>query len=524
MVLTLYINSVAKGRIDSFEVRKIVTNGMGEFKIVVIDTDGTLFSSLAYKDDIKLERNGTTIIRGFLERFSKQENKIILLEGRDYSALVFSRLVTKTYSSQTASQIVQDLITNYVPELTATNVQATSFVYSTFTIQGESVASAIKRLAKSEGYTWYVDENKDLHFEPEGYSDSGKTLIYGTTAGFIGYEFPSDGTRMKNVIHVFGKPKQPDGSGGIYIVRRDGDSVAKYGAIEYEIRDPSIETIDEAIQRADYELRKTKNPIERGVVKLLGYEDLKPGQIVRVTVASEGISNAQYLIIATKHYFSPFTTVLEMAELSMSVADILAQEIERLSSVDARDRDSSVTPTKLEDVLETVAVSATLTIERRTVSGASLIETNFLIESAKIENLVQTNFEQVGVYSMTIVDTGLNLIRDRFANLTPPTEPNAIAVGDNNTPVQQTDTALGNEIARKALDAGYPQATATAGEVKYVSTLLASEGVGTLREVGLFNSTTGGSGTMIARAVIADLVKSSSEELRLTITIKFENK
>ena len=519
MALELKINGGSAINPVSFEVVSIITHQFGDFKAQIFDPNKTTFNTLAFKQDIEILVGTTPIFKGFLEKFEWKEN-ITYIEGRSYATLLFARRASKSYTSQTASAILSDLITTYIPEISTAGIQSTAQTLTRNYI-GDVIGKIAERLANLEGYQWYVDENKVFHFEPKGYPTSSVSLDYATTNGFLDYKFLTEGTRVKNQIHVYGKPKQPDGTGGIYAVVRDGDSISKYGVIEAEIVDPSISSVDEAIERAEEELARSKKVLQRGTLLLKGRSDIKAGEIITLSIDELGISNASYLVLSVKHTYKPHFTELSIAELSIDVLDILAEEIARMSQIDARDKDTSVTATKVEKIIEDVQVTAQLTIEKRTVSGATQIESNFIVETSKIEQIPTTTWTTLQVVNMTVVNGGLDLIRDRFAQLgTPGSQPTHIAVGTDNTPVSPTDTALGTEIARKAFDSGYPLASGT-GSVDVRVSFTSAEAVGTLKEVGVFNASTGG--TLVSRAVISDLPKSSSEELRLTVRFTFTN-
>ncbi len=84
-----------------------------------------------------------------------------------------------------------------------------------------------------------------------------------------------------------------------------------------------------------------------------------------------------------------------------------------------------------------------------------------------------------------------------------------MAVGSSNVVPLESQTALGTELGRVALDSSL----ATSNTIAYVATFPAGVGTGTLREVGIFNSNS--SGTMMNKAQI-NITKDVSDTIVIT--------
>lgn len=86
------------------------------------------------------------------------------LNCRDYTADLDRRLVTQTFTTQSASTLVATLLANYTTGFTTRHVQQSLADVTTFAATFESVSSCLTRIANEIGANWYVDPNQDLHF------------------------------------------------------------------------------------------------------------------------------------------------------------------------------------------------------------------------------------------------------------------------------------------------------------------------------------------------------------------------
>lgn len=115
-----------------------------------------------------------------------------------------------------------------------------------------------------------------------------------------------------------------------------------------------------------------------------------------------------------------------------------------------------------------------------------------------------------------ITNAGLNLIRNALYGDTVDAEINYIAVGDNNTAVNDADTQLGNEIFRAAVTSRTKTST---GVLDVETFLLDSDGAMTIREIGVFAGGTSSpnTGTMISR-VLWSRDKTNLETIKISRT------
>jgi len=108
-----------------------------------------------------------------------------------------------------------------------------------------------------------------------------------------------------------------------------------------------------------------------------------------------------------------------------------------------------------------------------------------------------------------VVASGKNYIANRMTS-----NANVImshmAIGSGNTAPTTSDTALGSEITRVALDS----TTLTGNTVTYVTTYGAGVGTGSITEAGIFNDPT--AGTMLCRTRFDVVNKSNTDIIVIT--------
>lgn len=88
--------------------------------------------------------------------------------------------------------------------------------------------------------------------------------------------------------------------------------------------------------------------------------------------------------------------------------------------------------------------------------------------------------------------------------------PSHMAVGDSSTAASTSQTALGNELGRVALDSS----SRTSNVLTYVATFPAGTGTGALTEAGIFNADS--SGNMLCRTTYSAVNKASGDTVIVT--------
>lgn len=95
-------------------------------------------------------------------------------------------------------------------------------------------------------------------------------------------------------------------------------------------------------------------------------------------------------------------------------------------------------------------------------------------------------------------------------------EPSHLAIGDDNTPVTEVDTVMGNETFRKILSS----VTNSGDVLTYTVTVTGSEAVITWKELGIFNAAS--VGTMVNH-INVDFIHSSGDIISITWNVEPES-
>jgi len=144
--------------------------------------DFSLNDEVIIKADKNTDPATTKIFTGVIEdirfRGSGVREKLIL-SGRDLGAVLQDIIVQpRIFKDQEVSTIVTDIMSQNVSSslITVTNVNVTTTIVEKITFNNISVFDALKNLAAASGFIFFVDENKDLHFEEKSSTSTGVTL------------------------------------------------------------------------------------------------------------------------------------------------------------------------------------------------------------------------------------------------------------------------------------------------------------------------------------------------------------
>lgn len=111
----------------------------------------------------------------------------------------------EVYTNQEVSAIVLDILDKYGPAgVTTVNVQNTGLILDRATFKHTSIFDAYKWLIDRVGdWTFWIDENSDLHFKPRNAVPSGVTLNNTNT---LNATTDRDAEYVKNKIYIYGAP------------------------------------------------------------------------------------------------------------------------------------------------------------------------------------------------------------------------------------------------------------------------------------------------------------------------------
>jgi prophage tail gpP-like protein len=208
----VYINSQIISDIKDIRVNRSLSenNGASNFTMSLNNKFGQHKDSFNLNDDIKIyidEGEGNYLLfGGVLENidFGGEGTKEDLeISGRDYSAIMQDRLIQPiAYRDTEISQIVIDIMHNNVPEISTDNVKTTDTNIDRITFNHLNVFDAIKSLAETAGFYFFVSPNKELYFEQRGLNPSEETL---DNTNIIEGSFRNNDHDIYNSVWVYGR-------------------------------------------------------------------------------------------------------------------------------------------------------------------------------------------------------------------------------------------------------------------------------------------------------------------------------
>ena len=186
-------------------------NASSSFNLVMKNNDGKYSSIFNIGDEIIIyaDKNSspatTKIFTGIIEEINfngRSQTEKISLNGRDYSArLMDVSIPPEIYNATEVSVIVIDLITKYSNNITTNNVNVTTTTLNHISFNQIPLFDVIKQLAELSNSIFWVDENKDLHFEDKSINSSGITL---NNTNIISTTFKISNREVYNSIWVYG--------------------------------------------------------------------------------------------------------------------------------------------------------------------------------------------------------------------------------------------------------------------------------------------------------------------------------
>ena len=224
-------------------------NSSSKFSATLNNYTGRYTGSYSIGDEVKIYCDKdinpptTQIFLGILENLNlqgKQQGEQLVISGRDYAARLIDRTVEpEVYNNLPAGSIVKDIIDKYTDDITTTNVSDGQNV-DRIVFNHTPVFDAVKQLADFAGYMFYIDNDKDLHFEEKATTSSGYTF------GSGGYPITKSSFKEKrdeifNEVWVYGD-RYLDG----YTETFNGDGTGSIFTLGYKPHN-TVVTVDSSI-------------------------------------------------------------------------------------------------------------------------------------------------------------------------------------------------------------------------------------------------------------------------------------
>ena len=498
-----------------------------KFNFVLNDENNYLRNKIKFNDQCDFYINGTKTWRAIIIDAPKiLEYGEIQLIAYSKEFLLLRRFITVSYTSQTLSYIIKDIIDTYFSGLfTYNNVKTTTNTY-TFTRRGVSVFQLIQYYAAQEDLQFFVDEDDDLHLTGLTDRNSGLVLDYDNQGNLYDPSFPTDAKSIFNSIIVYSKMKKTDGTAGIAVRYRNTQSIAKYGVIiEAEPETTDLETMDECIAYARQLIDDLAFVLEEGTFWIDVTPSLDVGETLLISLQSKNFSNKQFIIKEIKH--SPTKTEIAVAEVESSTSKLLRGVLNSLRRVKDKFKDSDSVISDYEQDDEKIYILFNISTTRvlkgprkwrqsqwRQFSWLGGTETE--ITGVNNEKMVLTN---AGKKKILDILTGVSSVLMDETNT-------FIGLGTGTTTETVNDTALEAEVDIKAgsgqrgtNEIGFPRRD-TDSKVTYQAVITDTDLLSqTFNEIGLFDADTGG--VLYTRKVTSvAFAKNANEDLVVSITLE----
>lgn len=283
------------------EVEDGVTDTIGLFKLEIWNPNETYTRVWTGMEIVRYycDYNQTAEslrFRGRVERVSYQNNKIIV-NGRSESLTFLNVNITKSYDNVETSVILKDLITNFAPQFTITNItESTTNVTKNWI--DTPFWDAIKELCVDAGFDCYLDAELDMHYFRTGsVLNTEEAIVHDSNLMSVS-DFADDLTFVRNKIRVYGAKQ--DGIQILYTAK-DTASQTAYGVREKKINNDNITDYTQASELGEAILANEKDPPQVGNVTGTLLASIQPGERIRLSSPENNIPPGDYDILSFKH-------------------------------------------------------------------------------------------------------------------------------------------------------------------------------------------------------------------------------
>lgn len=312
-----------------------MTDTIGNFSVTIDNSNESYTDTFSVYDKVNFYMDyGTDAVTkkfvGLIEKPTKKNNKITLT-GRGLAVRTLGITVTKSYSDTECSVILTDLFSTYASYITTNNVNISS-TNITVNWNQKPFWDCIVELCGKAGFDSYIDSNSDCHFfQSDTLTNITDAIVHEYNLIETG-EFAPDLSVVKNKVIVYGSSNN-----GLQIVwtAENTNSIKSreqggYDVKELIINDSNITTIQQAQDRANYELSLSQNPPIVGDLTSLLLPTLNPGEMVRVSDPMNGLNPTFYRVQKFTHKFSndepPQTSITIYKEIN-TVATVLKKRV-----------------------------------------------------------------------------------------------------------------------------------------------------------------------------------------------------
>jgi len=349
-------------------------------RVVLNDPDGT--KKLLYPKGtlvtLQVEEKGTT---GFVTQFGgfvidiTLEQDTTILDCLSHDFWLRKREVFKTYTSQTLSYILNDLITSLTPIIwDAGLVDVLDDITITRTWKGEKLDEVIREISTmSTKEEFGATDDRKFFFRPREDSTSPRDFTDGEWATA---RFPEEAKEEVNKVTVYYGEPPNTASVSVQDLIAQQDLADKIGSsspvvLEANKAHPEIDNEDAARLKARAVL-DAREPILIGELNTWGAFDVSPGDVTHVEVPDEDVdgffrvAELQYNLLANN-------TVVRVAENREGVIDSLLHMSEEITRVDMKTADLLGTRTEVIEIPTIIELEISLKVYTMIVSNDAFI-------------------------------------------------------------------------------------------------------------------------------------------------------
>lgn len=199
----MIITTSTTGTIESIHKTLTISTTLNERDTALVFQSHT---EVQQNETITVKRNDNTVMfSGVVERVklhNKDGGKVYTIRAIGLKKLFDMKRVAKTYEDKTAQEIVTEIVSEFCDGFTTTNVTGSVNIESA-QFNYVKPSEAIRQIAESIGFSWYIDNAYDVHFF-EKTTNSAPISITDDSDQFYDLTVEPDVRELANVILVRG--------------------------------------------------------------------------------------------------------------------------------------------------------------------------------------------------------------------------------------------------------------------------------------------------------------------------------
>ena len=346
----------------------------------MIDTDGSksLIYTKGYLVYLQVSPKGDPSWRNELGGFVvdvTQEGDYCILEVVSHDFWLRNREVFKSYTGQTVSSILQDLVTDLTPLIwDSALVSVLNDETITQTWKGERLDVVIAELAKISGDEEYgATDDRKFFFRQRETTRSPRDF---TDGEYTVANFPHKQKDEPNKVTVYYGEPPNTGIVSVQDLAAQQALADRIGASEPVVLEasrnyPEVDNEDAARRKA-YALLDGKAALLIGTIETWDGYDVDPGMITLVEVPESGI-NTDFRVAEIKYMILANKTIIKVAENSEGVIDKLIELSTETVRIDLKQADLAGTKVEVVDLQQGIGIEGTVKIWKMMMGANGLI-------------------------------------------------------------------------------------------------------------------------------------------------------